>query len=793
MGKQAIGIYASNYRHRFDTMAHVLNYPQKPMVSTHTARIMNCNNLPYGINTIVAIACFTGFNQEDSVIVNKSAIDRGLFVSTFYRTFREQNNKNHSTGEEEFFCRPDPAVTRNMKPHNYEKVGPSGFVDENTPVEGGDVIVGKCMPQKQGHTVTNKDTSVALKSNERGFVDRNCYGNRHFTNVTGDGYTFAKVRIRQERIPTIGDKVSSRHGQKGTIGMRYREEDMPFTSSGIIPSLIMNPHAIPSRMTIGQLMEAIESKAGAISGHLGDATPFNGRTVEDIAEELEKMGAHRYGDEVMYNPRTGEQVPCAVFLCPTYYQRLKHMVEDKVHCLTADHDVLTTRGWVPIAEVTVEDHVATLEGDKLVYDKPSEVMHFPSYSGKMYRVENQAIDLNVTANHRMLVGVGKRLKTYSLVAAEDVYGKRVRYKKDAEWDAEDYQFVFPAVERLGLPESGPLDMHAWLTFFGIWFGEGTTSVGDDGILQVCLRLREERVFVLFAIRMLNYDYQMTSNDENVVISSDRLLHAYLSSIRCSQRLPEWAWKLSKLQAQLLARSLILGDGAFRGKGTRSGNDLSYYTNSNGLADDFTRLCLHAGWSATKHRRSENVWRVSVVIKQNRPSVGGARDVQEESMYDYDGPVYCLSVPSEVFYVRRNGKSVWTGNSRAANGPIVLMTRQPAEGRARDGGLRIGEMEVEAIWAHGMLHFLKERFMETSDNYRMFVCTKCGMFATVNPENGIHNCKACKNITEFAEIRIPYAAKLMLQEIGAMSIGARFIVEGMQTVQKNHTKRALTNF
>ena len=124
---------------------------------------------------------------------------------------------------------------------------------------------------------------------------------------------------------------NSRHGQKGTIGMLYREEDMPFTSSGMVPSLIINPHAIPSRMTIGQLMEALESKAGALSGALGDATPFNGRTVEDIAAELEALGAQRHGDEVMYNPRTGEQVPCAIFLCPTYYQRLKHMVEDKVH------------------------------------------------------------------------------------------------------------------------------------------------------------------------------------------------------------------------------------------------------------------------------------------------------------------------------------------------------------------------------------------------------------------------------------------------------------------------------
>ncbi len=469
---------------------------------------------------------------------------------------------------------------------------------EDTQVEPGDVIIGKCMPQKTGQSMGNKDTSIALKSNERGYVDCNCYGHRHFTNVTGDGYTFAKVRLRQERVPTIGDKVScytsdhdvltedgwvpvgridakahrvasllddgslayqtpaevqsysyrgplisvkgegidllvtpehrmwlsrdgleysahlavdtldppgghvlcalkalpasspdataayqphtespftaklgrwiaeasqagdsrvslpawmcrkpttererskhrallsaalyaggsamltrssrladqlqqialqvgfccdleqsalgggwlhvrvadpmpdvtasevpsecvrrvycctvpsgpgviyvrragraawcgnSRHGQKGTIGMLYREEDMPFTSSGIVPSLIINPHAIPSRMTIGQLMEALECKAGGLSGAMGDATPFNGRTVEDIAAELEALGAERYGNEIMYNPRSGEQVACSVFVCPTYYQRLKHMVEDKVHSRAANGPVV---------------------------------------------------------------------------------------------------------------------------------------------------------------------------------------------------------------------------------------------------------------------------------------------------------------------------------------------------------------------------------------------------------------------------------------------------------------------
>lgn len=691
MGKQAIGVYASNYRHRMDTMSHVLNYPQIPLVSTHTSRIMNCNNLPYGMNVIVAIASFTGFNQEDSVIANSSAFDRGMFSSTFFHTFREQNNKNHSTGEEEYFCKPDSTTTRGFKPYNYDKLGMNGFIPENTAVNPGDVIIGKVMPQKQGNNTSLRDTSVALKSSEHGIVDCNSHSNGMFTNTTGEGYTFCKVRLRQERTPTIGDKVScytddhdvftrnrgwisiakvtmndeiaslgedgtmtyqfpvavqsynhrgemvkiigdhvdlfvtpnhrvlnalydtysrskvskmrmdtadsisgvrvymktsntivnihrnkvmhilgnmiasysnpstripqwilsknpndlmsfadgfiegirlrhyvssyelasqmqgiisicgiscdivtkltsdgplinlmisenvftladaykvkvsgavkvycctvpngigaimvrrngivclsgnSRHGQKGTIGMMYREEDMPYTSSGLIPALIINPHAIPSRMTIGQLMEALQSKACAMKGDVGDATPFTSKTVEDFSKELEELGAERYGNEVMYNPRSGEQIDCTIFMCPTYYQRLKHMVQDKVH------------------------------------------------------------------------------------------------------------------------------------------------------------------------------------------------------------------------------------------------------------------------------------------------------------------------------------------SRSANGPVVLLTRQPAEGRARDGGLRLGEMELECLWAHGAMSFLKERFMDCSDNYVLFICPKCHSEATkANAERNMFYCKKCKNMSEFHEIRIPYAYKLVTHEVQSMSINTKFV-------------------
>lgn len=439
--KQAIGIYASNYKNRYDTMGHILNSPQKPLIRTKMASILNQDKMPNGINAIVAIACYTGFNQEDSVLINKSAVDNGLFVSTYFRTYKEQNNKNHSNGEEEFFVKPE---IKGIKPYNYSKLEEDGFVPENTFIQNGDIIIGKCMPNKNGNQMTYKDNSVPFKNSEMGFIDRNCANDKYFTNTNGDGYTFAKVRVRNDRSPTIGDKVSSRSGQKGTIGILYNREDMPFTKDGIVPDIIMNPHAIPSRMTIGQLLESIMGKACCFLGTHGDATPFNEIDSEEVSEVLQSCGMERYGNEIMYNSRTGEQILTDIFIGPTYYQRLKHMTADKIH------------------------------------------------------------------------------------------------------------------------------------------------------------------------------------------------------------------------------------------------------------------------------------------------------------------------------------------SRANNGPLVSLTRQPSDGRARDGGLRLGEMEMECLWTHGTLQFMKERIMECSDNYRVFICKACGMMAIVNPLKNIHCCRSCKNNTNFAEIRIPYAAKLLLQEIQTMSIATRFI-------------------
>jgi len=441
MGKQAMGIYSLNYRKRMDTMGHVLSYPQKAIINTRIGRLLPSSEIPNGINVIVAVGSYSGYNQEDSIIFNQSSIDRGLFGSTFYRTYKDDEKKIQSSGQDERFMKPDPKITKGMKPGSYEKLDESGIIKPNTPVNSNDIIIGKVVPMKDKVKTSQiyRDSSTFLRNNESGFIDSN------YININGEGHKFCKIRVRSQRTPKIGDKFSSRHGQKGTVGMVYPAENMPYTKDGITPDIIINPHAIPSRMTIAQLIECILGKSCTLIGAHGDGTPFMNTNVHDIADILEGQGFESFGNEILHNGFTGRQMETKLFMGPTYYQRLKHMVEDKVH------------------------------------------------------------------------------------------------------------------------------------------------------------------------------------------------------------------------------------------------------------------------------------------------------------------------------------------SRST-GPMVLLTRQPAEGRTRDGGLRFGEMERDCMIAHGSLQFLKERTIDVSDNFRVFTCNECGLISPVNPDKNIFKCKKCNNYTNFSEIRLPYSCKLLIQELESMSIAPRLMVK-----------------
>ena len=340
MGKQSMGMYVTNYDNRMDKTAYVLTYPMRPLVETRVMNMIELNKIPSGCQVIVAIMTHTGYNQEDSILFNKGSIDRGLFQATIYHTEKDEDKKIH--GDEEIRCKPDPTKTKGMKFGNYDKVNSSGVIPENTLVENRDIIISKVLPIKEArndHTkrIKYEDQSRIYRTNEETYVDKN------YIERNGDGYNFCKVRLRTVRKPIIGDKFSSRHGQKGTIGNIIPECDMPFLPSGVKPDLIINPHAIPSRMTIAQLKETVLGKTLLELGLFGDGTSFGKFDVKDICKELQKVGYESNGNELLYNGLTGEQIETSIFVGPVFYQRLKHMVSDKHHSRSIGPMVNLTR------------------------------------------------------------------------------------------------------------------------------------------------------------------------------------------------------------------------------------------------------------------------------------------------------------------------------------------------------------------------------------------------------------------------------------------------------------------
>ena len=332
MGKQAIGIYSTNFNMRMDTLANLLFYPQKPLVVTQSMEFLKFKDLPAGINAIVAIMCYTGYNQEDSVIMNQSSIDRGFFRSAFFRTYYTEE-KREARLKHETIEVPDNKNCTGLRHGSYTKLDCEGLIAPGTRVSGDDIIIGKtglCKIEEDDNETENpvikrkQDISEAIRPSESGIIES--------VMLTTDrqGYKIAKVKCRSVRVPQIGDKFASRHGQKGTIGMTYRQEDLPFTMEGISPDIIVNPHAIPSRMTIGHLIECLSSKVAALRGLEGDATPFTDVTVDSISEDLHKLGYQKYGNETVFNGFTGRKIDMLIFFGPTYYQRLKHMVDDKI-------------------------------------------------------------------------------------------------------------------------------------------------------------------------------------------------------------------------------------------------------------------------------------------------------------------------------------------------------------------------------------------------------------------------------------------------------------------------------
>jgi DNA-directed RNA polymerase beta subunit len=829
MGKQAMGVYSLNFNQRLDTMANLLWYSSVPLASPYMSRFYRAQSMPSGFNIVVAIMTYGGYNQEDSIMINRASLDRGLFRSEFYRTYKDEEKKNQASGEEERFCRPNPLTTRHMKLANYEKLGADGIVPENVFVTQDDVLIGKVAPIRlRGHDGAAqaginhaslhamssvaaaaaveaaggkrfRDSSKLLRANESGYVDK-IYRGRN-----GEGYSFVKIRVREERVPVIGDKFSSRHGQKGTCGLILDPCDMPQTKDGIVPDLIINPHCFVGETQVAMangLAQRIDSFTTQGLESVLTWNPTNQKMISSFSLGRSNRGMQ---DTVIVTLEDGRDIRC-----------------------TPDHrfKVVGPQGpiWKEAKDLTNQRLIMGFRGTMDTEDPRDTSWNWTFTSGTLHfdfsnRYKWLAFARLCGSVHNRMIICTTEHDAHSVMA--DIIHVTNEYHDLPAPVNNLYKIQVPDTVLTAIAQVD-LDLDTVpLSFLREYLGALYGAIGrapyllGDRFGKVEIETDVARHLLRLGIEtMCNNEFREKIGFRHNISKSMRLdlACAYENTYSSSQGAEfcctqgsathfinthdaHWfytdgygTYTMPVQQVTPDAPAPVYDIGVaethmFLAEGCAVSNCIpSRMTIAQLMETLLGRVGCELGFlgDATPFNTSMTAKGLADILQSQ-----GLEPHSNEVLYcGYTGRQLETSIFMGPCFYQRLKHMVNDKIHSRSTGPLVMLTRQPAEGRARDGGLRFGEMERDVMIAHGASVFLKERMMEASDNFEVHVCKGCGIIAVANREKNIWKCTGCGNTTEFAQVRIPYAYKLFLQELESMNISSRILPESRM--------RSLTN-
>ena len=818
MAKQAMGVYATNFDMRMDKTAYILNYPSRPLVDTRIMNFLHLNQVPSGCQIHVAIMTHTGYNQEDSVLINKGSIDRGLFLATIYHT--EKDEDKNIIRDEIIRCKPDKAKTKGIKFGNYDKLNSHGFIEENELVENRDIIIAKIIPIKDNRNDPTKvikfeDQSKTFRTTEETYIDKN------YTGRNGDGYNFAKVRVRILRKPVYGDKMCALPTQQ------------VLTDHGWIPicDIDIEKHKICTLDVNGKMCYEFPT-AKFEYDHDGDLWHFHNKQLEMTCTTNHKLYVQKRGQTEYKLVETSkimsqfdENKQIVKRGTQWRFQKAMENIYPDIDKITVGPDEYNMDAWLQFLGMFISDgycekhsksiRFSATKERKITFNKSIFEKLGINYSyhkdgifciseSKYPHIYNFIIESNIGALNKCLPNyvwnLSQRQSNVLLDALMQGDGSTMQYK------GEDSFSRYGTISINLANDISRLAVHCGYSAI-IKIAEEPTGIARVGVRTMGARagqevsiMQQHTYYKVSIIKKQNQPFiNKKSNDTNV-----EELRYYKGKVYCIEAPSSHVYYMRE---SLHSPSQIIGNSSRHGqKGTvgniipecdmpftRDGLRPDVIINPHAIPSRMTiaqlketllgKVLLELGLfgDGTSFGNMDIKTIADELLKMGYESHGnellynGLTGEQLETNI-FIGPVFYQRLKHMV-----NDKQ----HSRAI-GPMVNLTRQPAEGRSRDGGFRIGEMERDVMIAHGASRFCKERLYDVSDKYSAHVCRTCGLIASYNDGNKnklytssdftIHLCKTCGNKTDFAKVDIPYAYKLLAQELQTINVVPRLITE-----------------